>query len=387
MKYIFMLMFLFIILAPAIYFYYQNKHRRTLIPLTLFSVIVIGVRLIIKPDFIFWKWLTLIVQFYVLFVFAYFLCSLVATGIRYFTHKELSQKLPYVLMTIAICLTSLGFYTHYTKEVKSYDIYINKESTIDALKVAMLSDLHLGTGTYQEDVEKLVKTLNDKHYDVVLFCGDFFDETTPFSMIQPCLQELSNIQTTYGIYAIEGNHENYASINNEDIYENTNIHFLSNNYVCVNGLFNIIGRTDMISPVQKDMQDICKDIDTSLPTIVLDHNPKNPALLNMLKKLNTYISFYQGIHLDDWFNAKEKILFSIDKKIKQMTSNIPVILQIVINIDEKTKKTELSYQILESLVSLALTIIPDKETFEDIESEVVNKYFGDIYHQIQIKVK
>ena len=124
-----------------------------------------------------------------------------------------------------------------------------------------------------------------------------------------------------------------------------------------------------------------------LAKIVLDHNPKNPELLNMLKKLNTYISFYQGIHLDDWFNAKEKILFSIDKKIKQMTSNIPVILQIVINIDEKTKKTELSYQILESLVSLALTIIPDKETFEDIESEVVNKYFGDIYHQIQIKVK
>ena len=274
MKYIFMLMFLFIILAPAIYFYYRNKYRRSLIPLTLFSVIVIGVRLIIKPDFIFWKWLTLIVQFYVLFMFAYFLCSLVATGIRYFTHKELSQKLPYILITIAICLTSLGFYTHYTKEVKSYDIYINKESTMSGLKVAMLSDLHLGTGTYQEDVEKLVKTLNNKHYDVVLFCGDFFDETTPYSMIQPCLQELSNIQTTYGIYAIEGNHENYASINNEDIYENTNIHFLSNNYVCVNGLFNIIGRTDMISPSQKDMQDICKDMDISLPTIVLDHNPK-----------------------------------------------------------------------------------------------------------------
>ena len=86
-------------------------------------------------------------------------------------------------------------------------------------------------------------------------------------------------------------------------------------------------------------------------------------------------------------NTKEKILFNIDKKINQITSNLPVILQIVINIDEKTKKTELSYQILESLVSLALTILPDKETFEDIEVEVVNKYFGDIYHQIQTKVK
>ena len=124
-----------------------------------------------------------------------------------------------------------------------------------------------------------------------------------------------------------------------------------------------------------------------LAKIVLDSNPKNPALFNMLKKLNKYTSLYQGINLDDWLNTKEKILFNIDKKINQITSNLPVILQIVINIDEKTKKTELSYQILESLVSLALTILPDKETFEDIEVEVVNKYFGDMYHQIQTKVK
>ena len=124
-----------------------------------------------------------------------------------------------------------------------------------------------------------------------------------------------------------------------------------------------------------------------LAKIVLDSNPKNPALFNMLKKLNKYTSVYQGINLDDWLNTKGKILFNIDKKINQITSNLPVILQIVINIDEKTKKTELSYQILESLVSLALTILPDKETFEDIEVEVVNKYFGDMYHQIQTKVK
>lgn len=104
--------------------------------------------------------------------------------------------------------------------------------------------------------------------------GDFFDETTPVSMIDPCLQELSKIKTTYGIYAIEGNHENYATIDNKTIYENTKIHYLSNNYVCVNGLFNIIGRTDMISPTQKNMQEICSGMDSSLPTIVLDHNPK-----------------------------------------------------------------------------------------------------------------
>lgn len=128
-------------------------------------------------------------------------------------------------------------------------------------------------------------------------------------------------------------------------------------------------------------------IQSILARIVLDNNPKNPALFNMLKKLNKYANFYQGINLDDWFNSKEKILLNLDKKIKTTTSNIPLIMQIVINIDEKTKTTEFSYQLLEALVALVLTIIPDKETFEDIEQEVINKYFSNIYNLILSKLK
>ena len=52
-----------------------------------------------------------------------------------------------------------------------------------------------------------------------------------------------------------------------------------------------------------------------LAKVIIKDNPKNPALFNMLKKLNAYTSFYQGIHLDDWLNNKEKVWNEIIQKI------------------------------------------------------------------------
>ena len=59
-----------------------------------------------------------------------------------------------------------------------------------------------------------------------------------------------------------------------------------------------------------------------LAKIVLTNDPKNPALFNMLKKLNKYDTFYKGINLDDWFNQKEKVLTKKGKeKAKKERTN------------------------------------------------------------------
>ncbi len=124
-----------------------------------------------------------------------------------------------------------------------------------------------------------------------------------------------------------------------------------------------------------------------LAKIILDTNPKNPALFNMLRKLHKYGDFYQGVGLDDWFSDKTKTLNNIKKKIKQVTSTTPVIIQIITNIDAKTKKTEFSYQLLEAFISMVMLLTPDKETYEEVEKDIINKYFADIYESIQKKLK
>ena len=121
----------------------------------------------------------------------------------------------------------------------------------------------------------------------------------------------------------------------------------------------------------------------TLSNLDLDNDPKNPALFNMMMKLTKYDNFYQGINLDDWFHEKDKVLKNITKKINQATSETPKMLQISAQMDKKSQRTELAYQLLESIISLLITVIPEQESYEDVEESIINKYLKKIYDNLK----
>lgn len=124
-------------------------------------------------------------------------------------------------------------------------------------------------------------------------------------------------------------------------------------------------------------------IQAILAKVIIDNNPKNPALFNILKKLSRFASFYQGINLDDWFKEKEKVLKNLNNKINQVTSKIPSMIDIAHRMDIVSGTTEFVYQLLECMISLVVTIIPDIESFEDAEKEIINQYYKKIYEFTQ----
>ena len=93
----------------------------------------------------------------------------------------------------------------------------------------------------------------------------------------------------------------------------------------------------------------------------------------------TYIKEY----LDDWFHEKDKVLKNITKKINQATSETPKMLQISAQMDKKSQRTELAYQLLESIISLLITVIPEQESYEDVEESIINKYLKKIYDNLK----
>lgn len=121
-----------------------------------------------------------------------------------------------------------------------------------------------------------------------------------------------------------------------------------------------------------------------LAKVIIKDNPKNPALFNMLKKLNAYTSFYQGIHLDDWLNNKEKVLNEITQKIDTTLSHIPTLIVLTTELDAQSKTTELSYQLFEALIGLTLTLFPEQDSFERVEKEVLGVYLNELYQYIQM---
>ena len=103
--------------------------------------------------------------------------------------------------------------------------------------------------------------------------GDIFDENSPQDYIEQTLKILSAAHCKYGIYAVDGNHEKYISLSSQKLYQKYKITYLNEKFVCIDGLFNIIGREDVSLHSSTSIDTICENMDSSLPTIVLDHNP------------------------------------------------------------------------------------------------------------------
>lgn len=151
-----------------------------------------------------------------------------------------------------------------------------------ALKVVALSDIHYGTPGSTVNLDKMATQINAQNPDLVLIAGDVFDYNTNNRSNEEFAAAMQKIKATYGVYAINGNHEYYEN-NHQDIeryYRHTGVNLLVDEAVEIDGLLRVAGRDDLgyISNTQKSRQPleaILAQSDQELPLIVLDHQPQD----------------------------------------------------------------------------------------------------------------
>lgn len=270
--------FLILIITPFLYLFYgfrryPKHYKYILLGLSSFSFIVMLIKMNLQPYSSFFFVLTLIVQVYIITVFMSAMLDFIYRLFIRITHKAIYSKILLYIFICSLTFTCFGFYSHFHKIEKDYEITVNKVTSLKQLRIGMVSDVHLSTGTYLNDLHNIIDNFNKQNYDLVFLCGDIFDESTPPPMIEDALEVLAQIKTKYGIYAVAGNHEHYANFLDKDLYLKNNINYLDQEYACIDGLFNIVGRDDMTSHEDISIEEICKGMDLSLPTFVLDHNP------------------------------------------------------------------------------------------------------------------
>lgn len=115
-----------------------------------------------------------------------------------------------VLATV-ILFTTFYMYTTY---ISSGLISVKEERIIDkslpsnfsGVKVIQFSDLHYGTTIFYDDLEKLVKKINKRNPDLVIFTGDLVDSTYNINTEEQekLISLLKKIRSTLGKYAIPG---------------------------------------------------------------------------------------------------------------------------------------------------------------------------------------
>ena len=155
--------------------------------------------------------------------------------------------------------------------------------TIDGLRIIQLSDLHLTNKVDLKYIKILVKKINDKKPDIVVFTGDI-------------IQTLAlNLQNHFKIFkGLEA--PAYYVTGNHDIFYGPKVLkdlMLENGIVCLDNeilkldirgsLVQLVGIGDRYSfarGIKREVKKLFSKLDPSLPTILLAHQPKDAEYID-----------------------------------------------------------------------------------------------------------
>ncbi|MGA3013905.1 MAG: metallophosphoesterase [Bacteroidales bacterium] len=191
-------------------------------------------------------------------------------------------KLITLLVTtgLVLIIVTTGFINARNPVVKSLDLNISKKVTgSKTLKIAMASDIHLGTLVGKRGAARLVRMINDLHPDIILLAGDLVDEDLGPVIRRNLGETLKNFYAPLGVYAITGNHEYIGGAQEAVAYLTAhNIKFLSDTAEFIDGRFYLAGREDrdrqrFTGKQRKPLAEILRGVDHSFPIILMDHQP------------------------------------------------------------------------------------------------------------------
>lgn len=217
--------------------------------------------------------------------FLYFACFTVIFEIINIVYKLPPAKAGWalVIITAAVTLYSLfnavSFKTAYiTVPVKNLD----KE-----IKIAQISDVHLGVARGKNYLEKIVAKTNELKPDMAVITGDIADSKA--ALAKDMFSPLRNLEMP--AYFVSGNHDVYVGLNEilQKLEEN-NVKAMKNDVIVVNGIkligLNYMKADDSVYDPHQVTDETIKDtlplLDLSgdMPKVVLHHGPWGVEYMN-----------------------------------------------------------------------------------------------------------
>lgn len=180
-----------------------------------------------------------------------------------------------------------------------YEITINKDGgNFKEMTIAMFGDPQFGYNIGEYHLKQAVDIINKNDVDIVCVVGDIFDNQ--YSAIKhpdKLIDLFKQIKSKYGMYAVLGNHDveepilcgftfNDDDLENKlaskemlDFIKKSGMVLLYDENVIINDSVNLYGRADQERPnlgniTRKESGDIFKEVDTTKPLFVLDHEPR-----------------------------------------------------------------------------------------------------------------
>lgn len=159
----------------------------------------------------------------------------------------------------------------------------NLPPALDGLKIAQLSDIHIGDFMPREEVRRAVDMANELGADLAVVTGDFV--TGRNDPLSECIAELARLRAPLGVWGCNGNHEIYAEAEDEaqGLFTQHGMKLLRQESATLNwrgANLNLIGvdyqRDHMVrGPKPPMLGGIHPLVRRDMPNILLSHNPNS----------------------------------------------------------------------------------------------------------------
>jgi predicted MPP superfamily phosphohydrolase len=200
---------------------------------------------------------------------------------RYFFQAAgvIAGAVPFVAASYGIAAERFNFY------VREIEIPIpNLPPALDGLRIAQLSDIHIGVYMPVAQVRRAVGMANELKADLSIVTGDFV--TGPSDPLEECIAEVSRLRAPLGVWGCNGNHEIYARAEEKsaELFQQHGMKLLrqENAELRWNGsAFNLIGvdyqrqQRDEEGRRPPMLRDVQRLVRRDVPNILLSHNPNS----------------------------------------------------------------------------------------------------------------
>jgi predicted MPP superfamily phosphohydrolase len=213
---------------------------------------------------------------WILLIF-YMIMALLLCDIAAWIVPSFHAKLP-VAFALTLALMIYGYINYRNPHIEHIEISVDKPIEGNSLKIAAVSDVHLGYGTGKRALQRYIEMINRENPDVVLIAGDLIDNSIAPVRSARMHEELSQIKAPLGVYLALGNHEYISGVDAcLEFLEQTPVKVVRDSVITLPNGVQIAGRDDKMNRQRLSLEEIVAQCNPSQPIILLDHQPYNLA--------------------------------------------------------------------------------------------------------------
>lgn len=196
---------------------------------------------------------------------------------NYILAKQITALIVVVVVSIVVLA---GYINTQILSVKTLNLDLRKGSNnLNELNAVMISDIHLSPINNGRHLRKIVQKINELNPDIILIAGDLVDDKAETLRNRDIGSSLLDLKSKFGTYAIIGNHEFINGVEGCEKYiRDFGITLLRDSSIKIDNSFFLVGRDDraikqFTKQDRKPLEELMKDVDKSLPIILMDHTP------------------------------------------------------------------------------------------------------------------